>query len=74
MSEIPPLTQQPIIQVDGTPDEDYPLRILRAYREDCNCRWESNESNPLIDIMNQHCDQRAEILDRAIALLEGEKG
>ena len=41
-SILPPLTQEAIHHVDGTPNEEYPLRILRAYRENCNYRWEDN--------------------------------
>ncbi len=40
--DLPPLTQQPIEYVDGTPDLDYPLRILRAYRVNCDARWASD--------------------------------
>jgi len=51
--ELPDLTQQPVEFVDGTPDREYPLRILRAYRENCNCKWEtSDEPDPLLEAMN----------------------
>jgi len=40
--KLPELTQQPILHIDGTPDEDYPLRILRAYRRR-DCREGSDE-------------------------------
>ena len=70
---LPELTQQPINHVDGTPNEDYPLRILRAYRENCNCKFEANPPSPLIDIMNEHCERRAKILDKAIAALEADR-
>jgi len=40
MSELPPITQEPIIHVDMTPNNDLPARILRAYLENCNCKWE----------------------------------
>ena len=69
---------KPIIHVDVTPDEDYPLRILRAYRENCNCRWASSTDgqamNPLCIKMNEACEKRAEILDRAIKKLEAIDG
>jgi hypothetical protein len=76
--ELPELTQQPVLFLDGTPDKDYPLRILRAYRQQCDCRWTSSvdgsePENPLLMLMNEHCEQRAKILDRAIAILEGVK-
>jgi len=72
--KLPELTQQPILHIDGTPDEDYPLRILRAYRQECDCKWaentdDSEPTNPLLIMMNKHCEQRAEILDRAIEKL-----
>lgn len=71
------VTQEPIIHVDSTPDDEYPLRILCAYRENCNVRWSVNGKNDggfiddkLCNIMNKHCEQRAEILDKAIMVLE----
>lgn len=68
------IIQQPILHIDGTPDEGYPLRILEAYRENCNCKWSDNTSreepmNPLLKMMNEHCEQRALLLDKAIAKL-----
>lgn len=71
---LPKLTQQPILHVDGTPNEGYPLRILEAYRQRCDCRWAENAgddkvTNPLLIMMNEHCEQRADILDRAIEKL-----
>ena len=73
--KLPKLTHQPILHVDSTPDEEYPLRILRAYREGCNCLWSdttqgTDTENPLLKLMNEHQKQRVEILDRAIAILE----
>jgi len=75
MDKLPDLTQQPIAFVDGTPDEGYPLRILQAYRQQCDCRWaESTDGaepqNAMLRQMNDDCDKRAEILDRAIAQLQ----
>lgn len=71
--ELPPTTQQPIVHVDVTPDEGLPLRILMAYRENCNVRWEAHgldeASSRIYDMMNADCEHRAEILDRAIAIL-----
>ena len=63
-------TQQGIMVVDATPNEGYPLRILRAYRENCNVKWVAEPPSTLVDMMNADCDKRAEILDRAIAILE----
>lgn len=71
---LPEITQEAIIHIDGTPNEDYPLRILRAYRENCNCRWESPGENELLKLMNLQCEKRAAILDRAISILEGKNG
>jgi len=74
-TKLPPMTQKPILYVDATPDEGYPLRILRAYREDCNCFWSDSTdankepANPLLTLMNEHQRKRAEILDRAIEKL-----
>ena len=67
--ELPPITQQPIIHIDGTPDENYVLRILKAYRENCDCKWSGNVDNLVIEAMNNHQDQRAELLDKAIRIL-----
>lgn len=66
--KLPPLTQQFIMHVDGTPDENYVLRILKAYRENCNCKW-SGSNNVLFEEMNKHQDQRAKLLDEAIDIL-----
>jgi hypothetical protein len=69
------VTQEPLIHVDCTPDEGYPLRILRAHRENCNCRWQiqglDEAAHILYARMNGDCARRAEILDAAIAHLEG---
>jgi hypothetical protein len=71
--EFPKVTQQPIIHVDATPNDSYPLRILEAYRENCNCKW-SVDTNDTEDIfckfMNKQCDERAKILDKAIKILK----
>ena len=70
MVKLTDVTQQPIIHIDGTPDNGYVLRILVAYRENCNCRWVSEpEPNALVDLMNEHCEQRARLLDEAIEKL-----
>lgn len=71
---LPAVTRQPIVHVDGTPDEEYPLRILRAYRANCDVLWADHTgseetTNPLLVAMNKHQYQRAEILERAIAKL-----
>ena len=72
-SDLPNLTQQPVLYVDATPDDDYPLRILQAYRDNCNSFWEVHgleENEKLIyDMMNKVQKQRAKILDKAIQKL-----
>lgn len=73
--DLPKITQEPILHVDATPDEEYPLRILKAYREICDCEFSESTNrggqiiSPLIKAMNEHNEKRAEILDRAIAKL-----
>jgi hypothetical protein len=67
--------KETIIHVDATPDSDYPLRILRAYRDMCNSRWANTSdgtidpSNELLIAMNKMQEERAAILDLAIAKL-----
>ncbi len=70
---LPALTQQPLKHIDGTPDSRYPLRILEAYRRECDTCWEVHgldEGASLVyEEMNRHQEQRAVLLDRAIAIL-----
>lgn len=68
-------TLLPVLYIDATPDEGYVLRILRAYRENCNCRWAENTGgeegiNPVLVLMNKHQEERAKLLNKAIAILE----
>ena len=67
---LPKTTQESIIQLDGTPNESYPLRILEAYRENCNCKHVSSHKSLMIDRMNADCEKRAVLLDKAIACLK----
>jgi hypothetical protein len=64
--------------IDVTPNDGLPLRILQAYRVDCDMRWAKTtdgvEDTPLIRALNDLQEQRAEILDRAIAQLRYEEG
>lgn len=74
-SELPPLSGQAILYIDGTPDSNYPTRILQAYRQNCDCRWsestgEGKPISPLLKTMNEHCEERARLLDRAISILQ----
>jgi len=73
--EIPKLIDVSEVDIDMTPDEGFPLRILRTYRERCNSRWKEgsgSEWGVLWETMNEHQEQRAKILDKAIAILENE--
>jgi len=71
---LPEVTKQMVLHIDGTPDENYPLRILQAYRDNCDSMWASSVDgtcdNPIYALMNEHQRQRAEILDEAIAKLK----
>jgi len=70
------ITPQPILNIDATPDENYPLRILRTYRANCNCRWSDTKYpdldtiDPILVLMNKHQEQRALLLDKAIDILK----
>ena len=71
--KIPKMNKEMLIYVDSTPDDGYPLRILKAHRENCNCRYMAEPPSALWDEMNKFQEQRAEILDRAIETLEKDK-
>ncbi len=68
------VTKESILHVDSTPDDEYPLRILRAYRKNRNVHWEveGGIDSKIYDEINEHQKQRAKILDRAIVKLESE--
>ena len=78
---LPEMTQESIMHIDSTPNDDYPLRILRAYKANCDVKWSDNTTsnentkplNPLLQMMNDHCNERATILDDAIKVLENNK-
>jgi hypothetical protein len=60
--------------IDATPDGGYALRILRAYRADCNIKWSDNTaglkiSNSLLIELNKLQKLRAKELDKAIKKL-----
>lgn len=62
------------MHVNATPDEEYPLRILRAYRADCDVLWTDNTNSDeplsvLHKMMNESQKERADILDKAIQVL-----
>ena len=72
---LPGLTQQPIEYIDQTPDKDYPLRILKAFRQHCGCNWETHgldeAQRRVYDMMNDDNIKRAWLLDKAIEKLAG---
>lgn len=68
--KLPDLNKIPINFVDATPDKDYALRILKSYRDNCDCKFIMNNPTPLIEEMNRLQDERAKILDKAIEILE----
>ena len=59
--------------VDATPNEDYPIRILQAYRQRCFEKWatsiDGSCDNPVYQLMNEDQDKRLLILDKAIEIL-----
>ena len=75
--KLPELTQQEILRIDSTPDENYVLRILKAYRDNCNSRWTTvgggTFDNPLYTLMNEHQEQRSKLLDEAIFKLSNKR-
>lgn len=68
--DLPKVTQEPLIHIDMTPGSDLPIRILEAYRANCNCKWEAIPESEFVDFMNKLQDERAEILDKAIKILK----
>lgn len=73
--KLPDMTQEALRHVDATPDNMYPIRILQAHRENCNCKWSNSAGgietdNPLLKLMNEQNDERAKILDKAIEILQ----
>ena len=61
------------MHVDATPDANYPLRILRAYRKNCDCRYVADgdfaAQAQVWKAMNDAQEKRAAILDAAIEKL-----
>lgn len=67
--------KQRIIYIDATPDENYVLRILRAYRQDCNIHSSigiNDEQDSFTKMLNEMQDKRKIILDKAIEIFENE--
>lgn len=67
---LPEVSQEPILHIDSIPDIYYPLRILMAYRENCNCKFVSDLDNEVVRLMNEANERRALLLDKAIELLD----
>jgi hypothetical protein len=64
-----------IYSVDSTPDEEYAIRILQAYRQRCDCLWTDNMDGDapisrVLVAMNESQKKRAAILDEAIRTLK----
>lgn len=71
----PTVTREPIIHVDCTPNSGYPLRILKAYRENTKVLWELTGDFPeqtriIYEEINKASKLRGKILDIAISILE----
>lgn len=73
METMPKITKEPILHVDMTPSKELPIRILEAYLANCDCKWSTTEANgcplEIINLMNKHNDERAEIFRKAIQIL-----
>jgi len=54
--------------IDVTPDEEYPVRILEAYRRSCDVRW--NTTGPSCVQANKDQQKRATVLDQALVQLK----
>ncbi len=71
--KLPKLTKKPLSQVDGTPNEGLPLRILRAYLKDAKCMWKASgltgNQKHIYEMMNDQNRKRAQVLERAIKTL-----
>jgi hypothetical protein len=70
---IPEIVNRPLFSIDMTPDSSLPIRILQAYRAECDSRWSISGLSPtqsaVYDAINLHQEQRAVILDGAILAL-----
>lgn len=64
--------------VNATPDDEYPIRILQSYRDDCDILWSTSSdgeevNNTLAKMMNEHQKERAVILDKALKKLRAKE-
>ena len=64
------INKKPLLHVDATPNEGLVLRILEAYRHDATVRFVFTHKSPLLELMNEHQEQRLKLLDAAIAKLK----
>jgi len=75
-SKFPPvLTKVPgEINIDATPDENLPIRILEAFKDNYNCEFDvsgaSLEQMEFWNIMNQANKDRIRIIDVTLAKLK----
>jgi len=58
-----------ILEVDATPDEDYPIRILEAYYQNAKRKWTGGSDWE--EKMNRVQEERRKILKKAILTLKG---
>lgn len=68
-TKIPPVTQELVRHVDGTPDAGYVGRILAAHLENTSCRWKATPRSAVCDMMNKNCEERTVLLRCAIRKL-----
>lgn len=72
-----PVKKTPILYVDATPDDGYVLRILQAYRDNCDAIWAtegdgvSKDMKEFCSAMNDAQKKRLVLLDAAIQKLRG---
>lgn len=62
----------PKTHVNATPDDELPIRLLQAYRDDCDILWSTDGdgvNKTLAEIMNKSQQERAVILDKALEKL-----
>lgn len=58
--------------VNATPDDEYPIRILQAHRDDCDIEYVGGKggiNKTLAKILSDNQKQRAVILDKALVKL-----
>lgn len=59
---------EPVIYLDSTPDNSYPVRILEAYLYNTRVRTEATNKE-LEKILNSAQEERAKLLEKAIDIL-----